>query len=63
MVEKRERTRIRMILLGGVLIAVMFMIPTYIIPLIIGLKDKIIEKNMLPMEDFYFLVYEGMVFI
>ncbi len=58
--EKRERTRIRMILLGGVLIAVMFMIPTYIIPFIIGLKDKIIEKNMPPMEDFYFLVYEGM---
>ncbi len=31
-----------------------------LIPVIIYLRNKIIEKNMPLMEDFYFLVYEGM---
>ncbi len=55
-----EKERYRMILLWVLLITVIFMIPTHIIPSVIYLKDKMIEKNMPPMEDFYFLVYEGL---
>ncbi len=42
-------------ILAGTLIAIVVFIPS-----IFYIRNKIIEKNMPSMEDFYFLVYEGM---